>query len=61
MGAAEKDGCWETVASGVKFVAALASSINYSAPAHVDSDFVMSIHQLNVDNVVLLHLIRELR
>jgi hypothetical protein len=49
MEAAEKDGCWETVASGVKFVAALASTINYSAPAHVDCDFVMSIHQMNVD------------
>jgi hypothetical protein len=32
-----------------KFVAAMASSINYSAPAHVDDDYLFSIHRLNVD------------
>ena len=32
-----------------QFVAAMASSINYSAPAHVDHDFMFSIHQINVD------------
>jgi len=30
------------------FVAAMASSMNYSAPAHEDDDFLFSIHQLNV-------------
>jgi hypothetical protein len=32
-----------------KFVAAMASSVDYSAPAHVDDDYLFSIHQLNVD------------
>jgi hypothetical protein len=32
-----------------KFVAAMASSVNYSAPAHVDDDYLFSIHQLNVN------------
>jgi hypothetical protein len=32
-----------------KFVAAMASSVNYSAPTHVDDDYLFSIHQLNVD------------
>ena len=34
-----------------KWMAALASSVNYSAPAHVDDDFMLSAHQLNVDNL----------
>jgi hypothetical protein len=41
-------GCWPTLGSGVKFVAALGTSVDYYAPAHVDSDFLFSIHQLNV-------------
>jgi len=33
---------------GNLFGAALASTVNYNAPAHVDDDFFLSIHQLNV-------------
>lgn len=39
---------WPTLAR-CKFVAAMASSVNYSAPAHLDDDALFSIHQLNVD------------
>ena len=39
---------WPTMGRS-KFVAAMASSVNYSAPAHVDDDYLFSIHQLNVD------------
>jgi hypothetical protein len=39
---------WPTVGRS-KFVAAMASSVNYSAPAHVDDDYLFSIHQVNVD------------
>jgi hypothetical protein len=39
---------WPTFGQS-KFVAAMASSVNYSAPAHVDDDFLFSIHQVNVD------------
>jgi len=44
------NGCsaWPTL-SKCKFVAAMASAMNYSAPAHVDDDFIFSIHQLNVE------------
>ena len=34
---------------GCVFGAGLASAINYRAPAHVDKDFFVSIHQLNVE------------
>jgi hypothetical protein len=42
----------------LKSVAAMASLVNYSAPAHVDDDYLFSIHQLNVngciaDNVIV--------
>jgi hypothetical protein len=47
--AASEAGCWESVASSVSFVAALALAKHYRAPAHVDQDFLMRIHQLNVD------------
>ncbi|CAB9504280.1 unknown protein [Seminavis robusta] len=33
---------------GCTFGGALASSVDYSAPAHVDDDFFLSAHQLNV-------------
>jgi hypothetical protein len=39
---------WPTMQQS-KFVAAMASSVNYSAPAHVDDDYLFSIHQLNVE------------
>ena len=39
---------WPTVGK-CKFVAAMASSIDCSAPAHTDEDFLFSIHQVNVD------------
>jgi hypothetical protein len=39
---------WPTM-EGCKFVAAMASSVNYSAPAHRDDDYLFSIHQVNVD------------
>jgi hypothetical protein len=39
---------WPTVGQS-KFVAAMASSVNYSAPAHVDDDYLFSIHQVNVE------------
>jgi hypothetical protein len=39
---------WPTLFK-TKFVAAMASSVNYSAPAHVDDDFLFSIHQVNVE------------
>jgi hypothetical protein len=42
---------WPTVGQS-KFVAAMASSVNYSAPAHVDDDYLFSIHQLNVDGCI---------
>jgi hypothetical protein len=44
-----KAGCWESLSPSVDFVAALASAKNYMAPAHVDEDFLFSIHQLNVN------------
>lgn len=43
---ANKCEAWPTVAGG--FVAAMASSINYWAPAHKDEDFLFSIHQVNI-------------
>jgi len=42
---------WPTVGRS-KFVAAMASSVDYSAPAHVDDDYLFSIHQLNVDGCI---------
>lgn len=39
---------WPTLGKGVTFFAAMASSIDFSAPAHVDADFLFSVHQLNV-------------
>ncbi len=33
-----------------KLTAAMASTINYSAPAHIDDDFLFLIHQLNIGN-----------
>ena len=39
-------GAWPTL-DKCKFVAAMASSVDYNAPAHVDDDFLFSIHQLN--------------
>jgi hypothetical protein len=42
---------WPTVGQS-KFVAAMASSVNYSAPAHLDDDYLFSIHQLNVDGCI---------
>ena len=35
--------------TGCDFYAALASTKNFSSPAHIDDDFSLSIHQLNVD------------
>jgi len=35
---------------GCGFVAAIASSVDYQAPSHIDEDFFLSIHQLNVMN-----------
>ena len=35
-----------------KFVAAMASLVDYSAPAHVDDDYLFSIHQLNMDGCI---------
>lgn len=40
---------WPTLGT-CSFTAAVASCINYSAPAHVDDDFVFSIHQVNCDS-----------
>jgi hypothetical protein len=37
---------------GPKFVAAMASLVDYSAPAHVDNDYLFSIHQLKVDGCI---------
>jgi hypothetical protein len=34
------------------FVSAMASSVNYCAPAHVDDDFLFSMHQLNVNGAL---------
>jgi hypothetical protein len=47
--AANEAGCWDTISSSTSFVAALATAKNYMAAAHVDGDFLMSIHQLNMD------------
>ena len=47
--AASQAGCWDTISPSVSFVAALATAKNDTAPAHFDSDFLMSIHQLNID------------
>ena len=33
----------------------MASSVNYCAPAHVDDDFLFSIHQVNVDGLLDAH------
>jgi len=38
---------WPTVGR-CRFVAAMASSVNYDAPAHDDDDYLFSIHQVNV-------------
>ena len=40
--------CGMQTIKGCIFGAGLASAIDYHAPAHVDSDFFVSIHQLNV-------------
>eukprot|EP00978_Attheya_sp_CCMP212_P026235 scaffold85866_cov55-Attheya_sp.AAC.5 len=42
---------WPTTGK-CKFVSAMASSVNYSAPAHLDDDFLFSIHQLNVEGAL---------
>ena len=34
---------------GCSFGAGLASSVDYAAPAHVDDDFFVSFHQINVE------------
>lgn len=45
-----KDGAWEPYGNGsCDYSAALAASIDFSAPAHLDDDFLFSLHQLNVD------------
>jgi len=42
------DGAFPTVGK-CPLHATVASSVDYSAPAHVDDDFLFSIHQINVD------------
>ena len=48
---ANSSSAWPTTGK-CKYVSAIASSVNYSAPAHVDDDFLFSIHQLNVDGIL---------
>ncbi len=46
---ASDSGAWPTMGK-CKLTAAMASTINYSAPAHIDDDFLFSIQQLNIGN-----------
>lgn len=49
-GVSEANGlsAWPT-AGKCKFVSAMTSQVNHSAPAHLDDDFLSSMHQLNVE------------
>jgi hypothetical protein len=50
------ENAWPTMGEGVLFTAACASSIDFAAKAHVDSDFLFSIHQTNVAGAEHLHM-----
>jgi hypothetical protein len=45
----QQAGRWPVLGKGIKFSSAMATSIDYCAPSHVDADFLFSIHQLNVE------------